>query len=122
MSALKKIRTFDAEVVRVVDGDTVWLNVDLGFRIHATVEFRLWGIDAPELVGESRDRGLASKHFLEDLLVHELGTPLPLSVTATKADKYGRWLAEVYVKTSNGPVVDVIEEMVKAGHAVYKEY
>ena len=40
--------TFNAKLIRVVDGDTVWAHVDLGFDIWKKVNVRLHGIDAPE--------------------------------------------------------------------------
>ena len=40
--------TFNAKLIRVVDGDTVWAHVDLGFDIWKKVNVRLHGIDTPE--------------------------------------------------------------------------
>ena len=57
-----------AEVVRVVDGDTIRLRVDLGFNTQVTQNFRLWGIDAPELRGDERVDGLKAKEFLSSIV------------------------------------------------------
>ena len=43
--------SYKAKLGRVVDGDTVWLDVDLGFNIWAHLGFRLEGINTPEVVG-----------------------------------------------------------------------
>jgi len=61
--------TYRAELVRVIDGDTVVLNVDLGFEhwLHNQT-FRLYGIDAPETRTTDLDekrRGLQAKEWLE---------------------------------------------------------
>jgi len=40
--------TYQATVLRWVDGDTVQLRVDLGFAINVTLKFRLLGVDTPE--------------------------------------------------------------------------
>ena len=48
---------YNAKVVRVVDGDTIDLLVDLGFSIHHKVRVRLYGINTPE----SRTRDLEEK-------------------------------------------------------------
>jgi endonuclease YncB( thermonuclease family) len=118
-----------ATVVRVVDGDTVHLSltknfsfdVDFGFFIKDTVvlqksadlDFRLAAINAPELHGATAAAGLASKNELARLL--GLGT---LRVVTGKADKYGRWLATIYVKKPDGTELCVNDEMVKGGFAV----
>jgi endonuclease YncB( thermonuclease family) len=123
-----------ATVSRVVDGDTVHLTlekefalpVDFGFNIKDTVvlkktaeiDFRLYGINTPETHGKEATTGgqmaagLKSKVELERLL--KLGT---LRVVSTKPDKYGRYLATIFVKPSKGPEINVNEAMVKGGFA-----
>ena len=94
---------------RVIDGDTVDLGVDLGFRIHVHTRFRLAGIDAPELRGETSEAGAASKIWLVEILENAT----LLMVKSTRGDKYGRWLADIW---ADG--VNVNEEMVALGYAV----
>ena len=38
---------YQATIVKIVDGDTVKLDIDLGFKIHIAVTARLHGINAP---------------------------------------------------------------------------
>ena len=57
--------TYNATVVRVVDGDTVILKVDFGFRVFAESPFRLWGINCPEM---STPEGKLAKKRAEELL------------------------------------------------------
>lgn len=109
------IYEYFARLDRIVDGDTVWLNVDLGFRSSIRVDFRLYGINTPELVGATRTAALAARAELERLLA--LG---PLTVTTHKpepTDKYGRWLATIIVHTKTGPL-SVNEALVSGGFAV----
>lgn len=40
---------YTGSVVRVIDADTLVLNLDLGFRVHVEIEGRINGVDAPEL-------------------------------------------------------------------------
>lgn len=81
-----------AVVVRVVDGDTIHCNLDLGWRVFMTdAPVRLDLINAPELY---TDAGKAARKFLVDQL-GEL--PRPATVTSRSLDKYGRVLASVYV-------------------------
>ena len=62
---------YKAKLQRVVDGDTVDAQVDLGFDIHKIIRIRLVGINAPE--SRTRDleekvRGLAAKARVKELL------------------------------------------------------
>lgn len=107
------IYEYAAKLVRVVDGDTVWLDVDLGFRVRATMDFRLVGINTPEVVGLTKTAGLAAKAELERLL--SLG---PLTIFTVKTDKYGRWLATIYVTTAGGSHLSVNDALLAGGFAV----
>ena len=91
---------------RVIDGDTVEARLDLGFGISINTNFRLRGINAPEL---RTDEGKVAKAFLESLLARG-----PPTVKVFKPDKYGdRWIAELWF---NGVLLN--EEMITSGHAV----
>ena len=62
---------YKAKCIKVVDGDTVDAQVDLGFDIHKIIRIRLVGINAPE--SRTRDleekvRGLAAKARVKELL------------------------------------------------------
>lgn len=87
--------TYEAHLVRVVDGDTVHFRVDLGFTItREDVDVRLWGINAPELHGDQKDAGVASKHAVRQALT---GADLIVIQTIKDKDgKYGRLLAKVW--------------------------
>lgn len=83
-------RDYSAEVVRVLDGDTVECRIELGFHLTLTESVRLVGIDAPEL---PTIPGLASQAALQDLL--KPGTVVLLRTGKRERDKYGRVLGEV---------------------------
>jgi micrococcal nuclease len=104
--------TYKATVSRVIDGDTIHLKVDLGFRIHAEIECRLYGINTPEIVGTEKTAGLAAKAGLEQLL--KLGE---MRIETTKSDKYGRWLAKIYVMDGKEEVY-VNQRMLDEGFAL----
>lgn len=107
------IYEYKANLVRVVDGDTVIPDVDLGFGIHANLDFRLLGLNAPEMVGATKVAGTAAKYELARLIT--LG---PMRIVSTKSDKYGRWLATIYVKLDDGSEMDVNATLVATGFAV----
>lgn len=100
--------TYRAQSVRVLDGDTVELLVDLGFRVFHRLTIRLAGIDAPEL---PTPHGYAARAHLELLL----GGPgeLYLKSQRDKPDKYGgRYLGDL-IKAN----VDINRAMIAAGYA-----
>ena len=96
---MDSIYTYDATLVRVIDGDTVRLRVsktlDFGFYIHQEVSteqnFRLYGIDTAEIRGEQRPEGLDAKAAVERLLT----IARSIKVRTYKPDKYGRWLVDI---------------------------
>ena len=102
---------YNATVVRVVDGDTVDLDVDLGFHMTAHLRFRLYGIDAWETRGEEREKGLRAKERAMELL--PVGEPC--RVQSTKTGKFGRWLGAVW--NNEGTLVNFT--LVREGHAVH---
>lgn len=86
------------EVIRVVDGDTIDLVVDLGFSIFHRIRVRLLGIDAPETRTkdlEEKARGLEAKEFLTIFMDDNRSSEI--IVESEKLDSFGRSLANVYV-------------------------
>lgn len=62
---------YNAEVTKVIDGDTVDVTVDLGFKVFTTTRVRLHGINTPESRTRDKEekvRGLAAKEYLKGLL------------------------------------------------------
>lgn len=80
--------TYKAKVLRWVDGDTVSLELDLGFNISLIERFRLLGTDTPE---RSQPLWTEAKQCSESVL--PVGTYL--TITTHKKDKYGRWLVSL---------------------------
>ena len=117
-------RTYPVEITRVVDGDTVDVNIDLGFNIVLTGErVRIMGIDTPE--SRTSDKvekvfGLASKDRLKHLLEHgaHLVTTLEKDGDDAKG-KFGRILGDFNVYyAEEDREARVSEILVKEGHAV----
>jgi micrococcal nuclease len=93
--------TYKAQLLRVVDGDTIDLCVDLGFNVLTRQRFRIAGIDAPEIYGVSKDseeyaRGQEAKRAVESWFLQIGDTCIIKSQKALKQGKYGRWIADVY--------------------------
>lgn len=116
---------YKANVVRVIDGDTIVVDVDLGMRVFVRQSLRLYGINAPELRGPKAEpeRATAAKVFMADLLsqmvdytngLHQEFMECVVKTFKNAEDKYGRWLAIV----ENYKGENVNDLMVQHGHAV----
>lgn len=107
--------TYQAFVERVVDGDTLKVEIDLGFNIRIRQTLRLRGIDCPELNKDSAAKkadpslnsrpaqggeGEAAKRFVERELAHcEFIT---LKSTQTRKEKWGRYLGDIFYTDKTG--------------------
>jgi micrococcal nuclease len=119
------IYIYKAELIRVVDGDTVDLIIDLGFDTSRKERFRLYGIDAPEL---RTAEGKAAKEWLWDALqpLEAIYVQTIQLSTKAKRDKYGRFLAVLYgdfgdVQTKlpekSLALESINSQMIEVGHA-----
>lgn len=103
-------------VTKVVDGDTIYGDVDLGFNIGVKkMEFRLAEVNAPEMKGEARTAGLASKKFVEDNLLNK---EVCILTKKDSKEKYGRYLAWVYYKEAENLWVCVNKRLIELNLAV----
>ena len=104
------------KITRVVDGDTIDVNIDLGFQIWHKARVRMLGIDTPE----SRTRnlkekamGLAAKARLKELLK---GQKVKIACSKEKG-KFGRVLATVLIVAKDGTEIDCNNQLCVEGHA-----
>ena len=115
---------YHAKVVEVVDGDTIVIDIDLGFDIKLTNQkVRLLGIDTPE--SRTSDKiekifGLASKDYVkkfvkdcEDTVI--IRTHLSDDVDGNGREKFGRLLGEI-VNPKTRKVLN--EELISHNYAV----
>jgi endonuclease YncB( thermonuclease family) len=87
----KPAYAYPAYIERVVDGDTLIAEIEIGFGVVVRERLRLRGIDAPEIGSAEGDR---SKRFLEDLL--RPGTRIVVRSYST--DIYGRFVADIFFR------------------------
>lgn len=86
-------------IKEVYDGDTVTIDLDLGFYTHIfNQKFRLLYIDAPELRGETKEQGIISRDALREKI---LGKEVTIKTYNDSKGKYGRWLCEIYLGEEN---------------------
>ena len=81
---------FAATVEKIIDGDTIWATIDLGFGMWGDRKLRLRGIDTPELKTAG---GLRARDYLTRTL-EEAGV---FVVTTTKIELYDRYLSDLFV-------------------------
>jgi len=87
-----------ATIVNVVDGDTIDVRLDLGFRIFIDQRVRLYGVNTPE-------RGQPGYNEAKKFVSKYVGTKVGI-VSYKAEEKYGRWLAAVY--TPDGELSDML--------------
>jgi endonuclease YncB( thermonuclease family) len=96
---------YDARVIRVVDGDTIVVQ-----RAQQKERIRLAQIDAPE---SRQPYGKDATRALTDLIQDEL-----IRVEPVTRDRYGRWVAEISLDSTN-----INAQLVAEGHSwVYRRY
>ena len=111
---------YRAVVRKVYDGDTCTVDIDLGLGcwIH-NESIRLHRINAPEVKGVERPAGLRSRDFLRSQIK---GKEVILETVKDKKGKYGRYLAEIWLKDESGNWLNVNDLLVQQGYAFYKDY
>lgn len=89
---------YNAEVKKVVDGDTFDIIIDLGFDTFRKGRVRLYGVNTPESRTsnlEEKKMGLAAKEFTDQWLT-TAGHKIKIETILDKNEKYGRILARVW--------------------------
>lgn len=107
---------YKAQVLKVIDGDTVDVSIDLGFMICLRQRVRLYGINCPETRTKNKKekaQGLISKRWVEsELLNKEVVIQTRLEESKNEYDSFGRVLAIIFYEGIN-----INEEMVTLGLA-----
>jgi micrococcal nuclease len=104
------------EIIKIVDGDTVDLGIDLGFDLTVKIRVRMSGINAWESRTrnlEEKKKGLAAKVRLTEMCEESLGKGT-LKISTKEKGKYGRYLGVLY---AGGKSIN--DAMVNEGHAHY---
>jgi len=111
---------YKAVVTSVYDGDTCTVDIDLGLHTWVRGEkLRLHRINAPEIRGKERPKGLKSRDFLKSKIE---GKEVVIETIKDKKGKYGRYLAEIWLEDKPSKFKNINDLLVKEGFAVYKKY
>jgi len=108
---------YTGKVTRVVDGDTVDVELELGWGNFLREKVRLHGINAPELPTVA---GIAAKTFLQGQVTS--APEIRFRSFKDKRDKYGRILLDLIVVYEDGATFSLNERMVETGNAVKATY
>lgn len=100
-------------VFNVVDGDTIDVDMDLGFYTTIKQRFRLLRINCPEKFGVTKEEGLKAKAFTTEKLIDKT-----IVFKSVKTDSFKRWLAEVWYTDAAGNEINISDELLAEGLAV----
>ena len=117
MTKTFKQAEFHVTITKVVDGDTVDVDIDLGFStVLKKQRVRLMGIDTPE----SRTRDLVEKLFGKAAKAHlkKLLSEGDITLVSHDKGKFGRILGELFVHHEDETVVNANQQMIDDHHAV----
>jgi micrococcal nuclease len=88
---------YKATVKRVIDGDSLVLDIDLGFYMFMNeTKIRLYGLDTPEMNSDDpllRLQAVLATRYLYDNL--PVGSKVTIKTVLDKREKYGRLLATI---------------------------
>jgi len=93
--------TYKVLKAKAVDGDTLDVVIDLGFKVRASKRVRLLGVDTPELRGgsdEDKAKGQEAKDHVNDWLGRMVGSARTLVLTSGnggEVDSFGRILGDI---------------------------
>ena len=110
---------YKANVIKVVDGDTIDLEIELGFNILIRERVRLYGIDAPETRTKDKKekaKGLKTKRYVENAIG---GEEIEIETKKDKG-KFGRYLATIHYDRGDGISTNLNAELITSNLA--KEY
>lgn len=100
---------YAARAIRVVDGDTLDVDADLGFGVHVRQRIRLLGVNCPEHGTIAGDDATAyTKAWIE-----HYGPELVLRTVKDRREKFGRYLGQIVAAAH---VLN--DDLITAGHAV----
>jgi len=103
--------TYKAKVTKVYDGDTITVNIDLGFYLSWNEQvIRLARINTAEIKGAEREEGLKVRDIVASLI---LDKEVTIKTIKDKKEKYGRYLAEIEFEDENGKLINLSDYLLE---------
>ena len=103
-----------AKVLKIVDGETIDVMVDLGMGCHRKERLRFSRINAWETRGEHKEKGKLAKARVAELI--PVGEKIIVKTEKDKRGKYGRYIAEIYIISEMN--INLNDLLLNEGHAV----
>lgn len=104
-------RTYNAEILEVVDGDTIKVRIDLGFGISYKGSLRLLDFDSPETWRPKSELERECGKIVTKWLKKRVeGHNLVIKTYKREKGKYGRILARIFIDE-----IDIVNEMIELG-------
>ena len=106
--------TYNCKILNVVDGDTIDIEIDLGFHIKVKERVRLLGVDTPEVFGPNAEAaGTVASDFTKEWIEKRQSINNKFSYFSVKynaRDKYGRslgvimWIGSAFFENLNDAI------------------
>jgi micrococcal nuclease len=123
---IKQKFVYEAKVLSVHDGDTISVEIDLGFELKFTDKIRFFGLNAPELKMRNdknklveNPTGTKTLDIVKEFL--PIGSIIVVETIKDKKEKYGRYLANIYAMR-DGEQVNVNKFLLEYELAVPMKY
>lgn len=108
---------YKAVVTKVYDGDTITVDIELGFGVFLHKQtLRLAYIDTPEVRGEEKPEGLIARDRVRELV---MGKEIIIKTYKDSKGKYGRWIAEIFY---DNKIISLNEQLINEGLAEKVDY
>ena len=107
--------TYQCNIIRVIDGNTVDANIDLGFNVTIRQRIKLYGVNVSDIRSADekvRQQAIASKEKLAELL----GNEFVCETLVNKRGKAGRVMGKLTID-SQGSKVDINQQLIDLGFA-----
>ena len=106
---------YRCHTLRVIDGNTIDAQIDLGFGVFVKQRIKLFGVNAGNIknpIHSEQEAAIAARNKLLELI----GNQFVCKTIMNKRGKTGRILGKVYVETVEG-LIDVNQTMIDLGFA-----
>jgi endonuclease YncB( thermonuclease family) len=107
----------NAIITNVVYGDTFDADVKLGYGLTTSQRFRISGINAPEVFGAEKEKGIVSKKFVAETLLNK-----NVLIVNKGLDSFRRILADIYFVNDENALINIADLLVEKGLAEYRTY
>ncbi len=110
--------TYEATIDRVIDGDTLLVIIEVGFRIKVHDKLRLRGIDTPEL---GTPEGERAKKFVEKIL--PVGSTIVVKSHKSRVDSHGRFVVDVFYREGVSDPNEILKDAIYLNqHLIDEDY